>query len=61
MMHTGENQSTHRKTSPFAFLLTTNATWTGLGLNMGLHSSHSMTGRPDRVTESMYIGDYYVC
>jgi len=57
-MHTGKNQSTQRKTSPSA--LTTNATRTGLGSNMGLHSSHSMTGRPDQVTESMYIGDSYV-
>jgi hypothetical protein len=60
MMHTGKNQSTQRKTSPSASLLTTNATWTGLWSNMGLHSSHNMTGRPDQVAESMYIGDSYV-
>jgi hypothetical protein len=61
MMHIGGNQSTQRKASPSASLLTTNATWTGLGSNMGLHSSHNMTGRPDCLTESMYIGDSYVC
>jgi len=61
MMHTGENQSSQRKTSPSASLLTKNATWSGLGSNMGLHSGHSMTETSDRVTESMYIGDSYVC
>jgi len=32
----GENQSTQEETHPITILSTTNLTWTGLGLNLGL-------------------------
>jgi hypothetical protein len=51
----GEHQSTWRKTSPSATLPSTNPTWTGLGLNLGLCSEKTVTNCLQHGTVTLFV------